>query len=197
MKTCTGCRTSKTLDMFARRAASIDGLQPKCKECTKVEMKQHYERKREQRLANKKEYYEKNKERIIAYNAERYRKNKEQALAWMVDYYRRNREERLAYQKAAAPEQRKRFKTRLKAYAASYRALKLKATPAWADKEKIAEFYEAADFLGMVTGEWYHVDHVVPLKSKLVCGLHWEGNLQVLLGSENQAKGNRHWPNMP
>lgn len=77
------------------------------------------------------------------------------------------------------------------------KAVKLRAIPPWADKEKIEEFYFAADFLGMVTGEWYHVDHIVPLQSKFVCGLHCEQNLQVLPASANLRKSNRHWPDMP
>lgn len=80
---------------------------------------------------------------------------------------------------------------------AKRRAAKLKATPAWMNPEKVAEFYFTADFLGMVTGEWHHVDHVVPLQSEAVCGLHWEGNLQVLTEAENVKKGNRFWPDMP
>lgn len=70
------------------------------------------------------------------------------------------------------------------------RAKKITATPAWSSKEKIEEFYFAADFLSMITGEWHHVDHVVPLISDIVCGLHVEQNLQVLTAKENLAKSN-------
>lgn len=80
---------------------------------------------------------------------------------------------------------------------ARHNATKLRATPKWAAPEKVEEFYFAADFLGMVTGEWYHVDHIVPLQSKLVCGLHTEQNLQVLPASDNLRKSNRHWPDSP
>jgi hypothetical protein len=77
------------------------------------------------------------------------------------------------------------------------RATKLQATPAWADQARIAELYAEAVRLTKETGIEHHVDHIVPLVSKLVCGLHCEFNLRVTLGAENLTKGNRHWPDMP
>jgi len=77
------------------------------------------------------------------------------------------------------------------------RAAKLKATPKWADFEKIKAIYEEAARLETFTGIPMHVDHVVPLGSRIVCGLNWEQNLQILTKSENIAKRNRWWPEMP
>ena len=42
-----------------------------------------------------------------------------------------------------------------------------------------------------------HVDHIVPLQSALVCGLHCEANLEIIPGAANEAKKNYWWPDMP
>lgn len=61
----------------------------------------------------------------------------------------------------------------------------------WADMAAIVEIYAKAAALTQETGVPHEVDHIVPLTSKLVCGLHWEGNLQILPRSINRAKSNR------
>lgn len=73
---------------------------------------------------------------------------------------------------------------------------KLGATPAWADQTKITAVYAEAQRLTELTGTKHDVDHVVPIQSRLVCGLHVEHNLQVLPATVNRSKGNRHWPDM-
>ena len=69
-------------------------------------------------------------------------------------------------------------------YSAKRRAIKLKATPKWADLYKIKCFYDSRP-------EGYHVDHIVPLQGERVCGLHVLENLQYLTAAENLSKGNK------
>lgn len=71
------------------------------------------------------------------------------------------------------------------------------ATPLWADQMKIRDVYEMAAKMEFDTGQRYHVDHIVPLTSRLVSGLHVHQNLCVLPAAENLRKGNRQWPDMP
>lgn len=83
---------------------------------------------------------------------------------------------------------------------ASYRrAMQLSATPMWLSKEHLAEMevmYAEASKL-TASGDTHHVDHIVPLRSKIVCGLHVPWNLQLLQAFDNLSKNNRWWPDMP
>jgi hypothetical protein len=114
--------------------------------------------------ASAKAYRAKARDKRIAYNLEYRSKNK----AWLLAYYR-------DYNNA----KRKVIKT---------------ATPAWADLKAIKEIYAKAVTISLATGVMHHVDHVVPLISDRVCGLHTEANLEILSMEENCRKGNRWWP---
>lgn len=76
------------------------------------------------------------------------------------------------------------------------RSVKIKATPSWANMNDILYFYEKAALATEANGILHHVDHIVPLQGKSVCGLHVAWNLQILTAKENISKGNRVWPNM-
>jgi hypothetical protein len=97
-----------------------------------------------------------------------------------------------------ASEERARSKDpgRFAAKVARWRSSKRKAEPVWADQEMIRGVYRLAAAYRKA-GVDAHVDHVVPLQSPLVCGLHVQDNLIVLPASENRSKGNRRWPDMP
>lgn len=126
---------------------------------------------------------EANPERNKNNNATWARDNREKCRAANARWVKRNQE------KVAAKNTRWHKENSGKVYAnnARYRARKYTATPAWANQEEISIFYRAAQFQ-RDAGLDVHVDHIVPLKSPLVCGLHVEHNIK---------KSNRYWPDMP
>lgn len=71
-------------------------------------------------------------------------------------------------------------------------AAKLQATPAWADRLAIRAMYEAAAAATELFGVPVQVDHIVPLQSPTIRGLHVEYNLQLLTRRANQSKGNKY-----
>lgn len=110
--------------------------------------------------------------------------------------YARGPAHRLAHAKTDAPASAKAL-GHVSAKAVLKRRTALQqATPAWATAVKIKAIYRSARDISLATGTVHHADHVVPLQSELVCGLHNEFNLMVIPAGPNLSKGNRHWPDM-
>jgi len=68
------------------------------------------------------------------------------------------------------------------------------AAPKWLSPEQkkhIAAIYLQARALTKRTGVKHVVDHIIPLRSEVVCGLHVPWNLQILTHIENSSKSNR------
>lgn len=205
MKTCTKCKMLLNFSLFSKNKASRDGYNYRCKACIKA----YDEANREKISAIKKRYRDENKEKIASTISKWRKRNKEKSRAYTAKYRqkigseqvlemaKRYREANREKTRAAALRWQKQNRATASATQMKRHASKLQATPKWADFEKIEEFYKEAERLSKIHSRHYHVDHVVPLRSKIVCGLHWEGNLQVIPADENRRKGNRHWPDMP
>jgi hypothetical protein len=117
------------------------------------------------------QYYLDNKEKFLLQSRERYAR----------DANKINQRHRARYQQNKAPHFAK---------AAKRRASKLQATPTWSEADKIIALYTGAEYLSRLTGVQWDVDHEVPLKHKLVSGLHVYSNLQLLPHVDNLKKSN-------
>jgi len=175
--------------MFSVCSARKDGLQTWCKLC----VKNNYEKNRTLRAAKAKEYRDQNDKHISNKKKKHYADNKDCIRKKQKEYYASNRER----YKELALRWEKENGEKVMAKKARRRAQKRNAMPAWANKFFIEEAYALAKLRTKMLGYSWHVDHIVPLISPLVCGLHCEANLQVIPGSANSVKGNRWWPDMP
>lgn len=83
---------------------------------------------------------------------------------------------------------------KVRSASAKNRAKRISRVPKWLTpehKKEIAQIYKKAKDMEKETGIGYHVDHIVPLIGKNVCGLHVPWNLQILEASENYRKSNK------
>jgi hypothetical protein len=137
------------------------------------------------------EYRRANTEQRAAYDAERYRTHTERYAAQSAAYRLANAEKIAAYSAAYNAAYRKANPHLINALTAKRRATKLQQTPSWVDFEAIKAIYRQCAERTRLTGEQNHVDHIYPLISDDVCGLHVAANLQIITASENSRKNNR------
>jgi hypothetical protein len=208
MKTCSKCGCEKPLTEFYRAKGNKDGYSGRCKVCQTAEnnawkeanadkmrgyKKKWDENNKDKVAAKTRRWYEANKERKVAMDLARDKLNKEQADARKAKWRQAHR----GKANAAGQKWRRNNRDKVNAFKARRKAAELQATPAWAIDFFMEEAYALAKLRTEMFGFEWHVDHIVPLRSKLVCGLHSHDNLRVIPGAENISKGNRHWPDMP
>ena len=143
--------------------------------------------------AIRKAHYQRNKEKKSAYAAERYKITGARQLALKKIWRAKNIETVRSYN----ADWKKRKSHMVTACTVRRQAQQLRATPKWANEFFIDEAYHLAALRTKMLGFKWHVDHIVPLRSKVVCGLHVHNNIQVIPAVMNIKKGNRHWPDMP
>lgn len=151
-----------------------------CVECLKVEWQKGVETRaeyfrqynqREDVKDRKNEWYRENREQVI------------QTAATRPAHVKR--EYRNVWKEA--------HKVQIRADTKARRRKHRDATPLWLtrkQKSEIRQLYQIAITMTQTTGEQYVVDHIYPLRSDVVCGLHVPWNLRVVTQAENLQKSN-------
>ncbi len=165
MKICSVCDVKKFLILFPKGDKYKDGYRGTCKRCTALAASQWH------RL-----------NRPTLSSAEKKQRAETRKAA--------TRERVKVKQKIYA----KKYPSKRAYYSSMYRARKIQRTPSWLTLPQLKmmqDMYDKSAALSSLTGEIYHVDHIVPLKGKSVSGLHVPWNLQILTAVENCLKSNK------
>lgn len=168
LKKCNVCFEIKPYADFSGNKASKDGRNYTCRECANARLAQH----RADNPDGFDKWYQRNKEHRDQY-ASQYRLERKAELRQNYKAWKRANPGIVA------------------ANVAKRVAVKLRATPPWCDLIAVRRFYQDAAALTRSTGIRHEVDHIVPLRSRIVCGLHVPCNLQVLTRADNLKKSNR------
>lgn len=152
-----------------------------CTECLRVDW--------EKRNVARAEYFKQYNQTEIAREAKRkyYKKNRDAVIARAQA---RPLSEKRRWQKAWKDRNQLWVRADTKARRRKHRL----ATPKWLtrrQKGEIRQLYQIAMTMTQTTGEQYVVDHIIPLRSEFVCGLHVPWNLRVITREENLAKSNQ------
>ena len=186
MRHCPKCDSDKPLDQFNKDKTTTSGFATWCRECCKAKNKARYNAIRPERLAKQKKWSDANPDKRRKSCAARYERNgdsvRKQALEWAKNNPKRcNANARKHYRKY--PEKA--------ADRSALRQSRLQfATPPWVDHEALLIFYREARAKTRETGIKYEVDHIHPIVSDILCGLHVPWNLQILTQFDNRSKGN-------
>lgn len=171
-KVCAKCRVLKPASAFyADSRTKRDGLMGSCKACHAESVAAWQNRNRDRFLSVCSKWKASNKDR-----------QRENLKAWRTRNPEKRRQQDIR--------KRARHGESIHAMARARTERQKLATPAWANSFIIEEIYDLAYLRSRATGVKHHVDHVVPLNGKTVCGLHVETNLAVIPRRANLLKSN-------
>lgn len=167
MKVCRNCKEEKEYSDYSARCMT-------CKQC----LKERYKGK----VA---EYYKNNSEKICNRTNAYYKANTEKYTEYKKGWRKDNPAKDAIAQKNRRKADLPKHRAKEAFHSSARRKQKKKATPSWANKDKMLGVYKEAQEKG------FHVDHIIPLHNPLVCGLHCEDNLRAIPPHENHTKSNK------
>jgi hypothetical protein len=180
MKNCNSCDQNLDLSCFHKKKGAKDGHTNSCKSCD-------YKKVKKWRLNNP----EKTKALGRKHNKKRYDNNPDEIKAANIKFALNNPESFKAIRKRANNRYDRRNQPIRNYHENIRRTKKLNATPKWLSDNQLNEIKDI--YINCPKG--HHVDHIIPLQGKTVCGLHVPWNLQILTAEENIKKGNRGYSN--
>ena len=174
-----------------------------CPECRRLYARNKYqtdEQYRQKQIKAALAYERQNQEKCNERKRRRYNNNEEfrEKRKKQVNEQKRNRwrtdTEWREFRKEQTKEWVRRNQGRRNYYDKIKKAKRKRCIAGWADKQAIKNIYQKAFLITSTSGIKHQVDHIYPLVSNFMCGLHVETNLQILTAQENASKGNRTWP---
>ena len=163
-KICNSCSCILDINLYNKDKTRKSGRNERCKQCCSLENKKRY-------LENKQKYIDK---------ANKYKlKNPLKVKEYQTKYHSDNRV---------------RTRPTSAACTAKRRCLVRNATPKWLNIEELEEIktlYLISYWKTRILQKPYEVDHIVPIVSKKVCGLHVPWNLRVISQFDNRVKSNK------
>ena len=192
----------RTREAAAKRSRDYyAGNLEKCRESQRA----YREKNREKIVEIDRRYREENREKI-AESGRRWRQDNKEAKAERDRKYREKNQEAIAERlRRYRKENQEKFRERDRIYQqenphikrkahAKRRATKRNAVPSWygeLDDFVLDEATKLCDMRKQATGFDWHVDHMIPLQARNVCGLHVWNNLQVIPAYVNLSKCNK------
>jgi hypothetical protein len=183
VKVCKSCNVEKPVEAFGKNGKC--GRHPRCKICRaeierqrrltdgesiRAQERERYSTDKATKVASIKRYYEKNRQAILDRNAKLYEVKADDIKAYARQYRQKN-------------------KAKVREWNGTRRAILRQACPSWVDRKAIAAIYREAWELEQKIGIPHHVDHIIPISGRNVCGLHIPENLKAIPAVENLKKG--------
>lgn len=187
---CYTCKLEKPAMEFSVDKRHKTGFQTTCKACNRAYQQAWYQANKERHLAKGKAYLEQNRDARREYEKVWYSENRDRYLSVCKSYRDRNREVVREKDRSRYAKEAYRYLSQSRKRESSQR----QRTPVWYgefDQFVFEEAYSLAKLRENATGIDWHVDHMLPLRSRKVSGLHVGLNAQVLPAEMNLAKCNK------
>ncbi len=158
MKVCIKCCVEKDEEQFYLRNPKTGNRRTTCLSCDKERLSLSYQRRRENVLERTRNYYYENSEKYVVFRRDWADKNRHRQRSLWCEGAARRKARKLAQSPELTQE----------------------------EKERVDYLYWLAKDLKVVSGQDYHVDHVIPIAKG---GPHHPDNLQILPADLNLKKG--------